>query len=263
MSYDHSTNAGNRGDVWKHFALLTVVDRMPSGEVFCYVDTHAGAPQHGLVPGAEWEQGVGRVLEKRGTFKPHCYLEAAERWVARGVYPSSWRLTVECTAPRFRRVELRLSDTAETVAREYEDPAALGLPRNVVLDFAASDGFARAEMIDSADLVLIDPPYSPDAEADWRRLREACVVLKRTGVRFLAWYPIFSEIEPADLVAATGLSALELLWASPLANDHQRMAGCGILASRECGDMLAVKSGELERLAACLGGRFRRWAYGL
>ena len=40
MMYDHSSKAGNKGDVWKHFALVTVVDRLPSSDTFRYVDTH-------------------------------------------------------------------------------------------------------------------------------------------------------------------------------------------------------------------------------
>jgi 23S rRNA A2030 N6-methylase RlmJ len=263
MPYDHSKNAGNRGDVWKHFALLTVVDRLPSGEVLRYIDTHAGAPQYELVPGAEWEQGIGRVLEKRGAFRGHCYVETAARWVAQARYPSSWRLVVDCAAARFRRIDLHLSDTARAVAADYEDLPALGLPQNVTVDFAATDGFARVEVIDGADLVLVDPPFSPHADADWRRLREVCVFLMAKGARFLAWYPIFSEIEPADLVAATGLSAFEVLWAPTTLGGHQELAGCGILASRECGDMLAVNTAQLERLASGLGGKFRRWAHGL
>ena len=263
MMYDHSSKAGNKGDVWKHFALATVVDRLPSSDTFRYVDTHCGAPQHELRAGGEWEDGVGKVLDGCAALRRHGYIEVASRWVEGGLYPSSWRFAVECAASRFGRMEVHLSDTVRTVAARYKDLTALGLPGNVSVDFHAGDGFARLESTREVDLVLIDPPFSPDAGADWSRVEQACGLLKARGTRFLAWYPIFSDIEPAILVAATGCSASEVVWAPTVPGLNQGMAGCGILASRDCGDMLAACVAQLESLASCLGGKFRRWAQGL
>jgi 23S rRNA A2030 N6-methylase RlmJ len=160
-------------------------------------------------------------------------------------------------------MEVHLSDVAKPVAAHYEDLNPLGLPQNVSVHFVAADGFARLRAAVDADMVLIDPPFAPDPDADWRRLREASHLLKERGTRFLAWYPIFSDIEPADLMAATGFSASEVVWAPTGTEPGERMAGCGILASRDCGDMLAASAAQLERLATCLGGKFRRWAHGL
>ncbi len=263
MLYDHSTKAGNKGDVWKHFALLTVVDRLRSAGTFRYVDTHAGAPQHQLVPGGEWEEGIGKVLDKCPALRRHSYPETAARWVEGGLYPSSWQFAVECATPRFERVEVYLSDIAKTVAAQYGDLVALDLPENVTVHFHTGDGFVRLQSIGEADLVLIDPPFCPNPDPDWRRLREACALLKERGTQFLAWYPIFSDIEPADLVAATACSAHEVVWAPTAPGLGGRMAGCGILASRDCGDILAARASQLEILAGCLGGKFRRWAHGL
>ena len=263
MTYDHSNKAGNRGDVWKHFALATVIDRLPSSDTLRYVDTHCGAPQHELRAGGGWEDGVGKVLAGCAGLRQHGYIEVASRWVEGGLYPSSWRFAVECAASRFGRMDMQLSDTARTVAAGYKDLTALGLPGNVTVDFYAGDGFARLESTGEVDLVLIDPPFSPDPDADWSRLQQACGLLKARGTRFLAWYPIFSDIEPANLVAATGCSASEVVWGPTVLGPSHGMAGCGMLASRDCGDMLAARMGQLESLASCLGGKFRRWAQGL
>jgi 23S rRNA A2030 N6-methylase RlmJ len=263
MPYDHSHKAGNKGDVWKHFALLSIIDRLPATGTFRYVDTHAGAPSHELGPGGEWEDGVGRVLEKCAALRGQGYIEIASRWAAGGRYPSSWRFAVEGAARRFEHFDVYLSDIAPVVATQYADPAALGLPGNVTVHFHLGDGFARLESLDGADLVLLDPSFSPRPDVDWSRLRQACVSLLERDIRFLAWYPIVADKESAELVADTGCSASEVVWTPLVPDTGREIRGCGVIASRECGDALAARIPQLEVLASCVGGRFRRWAHGL
>ena len=64
MSYDHSRKAGNKGDVWKHFTLVTVVDRLGVKDSFRYVDVHSGAPSYELGQTGEWTRGIAAVLEE-------------------------------------------------------------------------------------------------------------------------------------------------------------------------------------------------------
>ena len=48
IEYNHTTKAGNAGDVWKHFILLTVADSLADTGQFTYVETHSGIGKHYL-----------------------------------------------------------------------------------------------------------------------------------------------------------------------------------------------------------------------
>ena len=74
MHYDHARKAGNRGDVWKHFTIVAVIDGLEVPERFRYVDLHSGAPLHDLRPRDEWSNGIARVLTEPGALKHHSYV---------------------------------------------------------------------------------------------------------------------------------------------------------------------------------------------
>jgi 23S rRNA A2030 N6-methylase RlmJ len=257
MGYDHGRKAGNKGDVWKHFALISVVDGLAVGQSFRYIDLHSGAPSYQLGESGEWKRGIAAVLNSRGSLGSHGYLEVASKFAEKGTYLSSWRFVVERLAARCPHLDVVLTDTADAVAARYERSLS-GLPPNTSVRFEQSDGFRSIEFLAKADLVLIDPPFNPDAASEWRQTRVACASLLGRRIPFLAWYPLYSHSNPTKLVAGTGCSSWEVRWARIGPKPSQNIKGCGMLASADVGEILRDAEPELQMLASCLGGTLNK-----
>src|SRR4051794_32128615 len=61
MPYNHSRKAGNQGDVWKHFLLLSALaETLRPGAKYLYRESHAGASAHILPERGEWRRGIMR-----------------------------------------------------------------------------------------------------------------------------------------------------------------------------------------------------------
>ena len=256
MAHDHARKAGNRGDVWKHFTLVAVVDRLVATDGFRYVDTHSGAPFYKLGQTGEWKRGIGKVLDECGTLRSHGYIEVAANLVKNRSYPSAWQFVADRLSRRCPRVEVVLTDTAAAVAAKYKESPLPGIPANVAVCFNQEDGYRHVELVSKTDLVLIDPPFNPNAAADWRRTRVACLSLLERHIPFLAWYPVFAHTNPAKLVAGTGCSGWEVIWARIGPRPSQNLKGCGLLVSPILNGILRATQPELETLASCLGGTF-------
>ena len=254
MQYNHTRKAGNRGDVWKHFLLVTVIDRLEVPERFQYVDVHSGAPLHELQPKGEWTSGIGKVLTECTALKHTAYFEIASSHVTNRQYPAAWWFAMTRLTLRSRYVNLTLTDTAEDVAHRYDERYLPVLPANVSLSFSRDDGFRRVEDLSEADLVVLDPPFSPDAAADWKRIAVASRQLVKRQIKFLAWYPLFSVSNPKRLVDATDCSGWEVIWAQFGPKPSQNLKGCGILASPELVETFQRSRNSLKSLASCLGG---------
>ena len=257
MSYDHARKAGNRGDVWKHFTLVTVADSLVATDRFRYVDTHSGAPCYQLGPTGEWKLGIGKVLAECGSLLPHSYFEVASSFVRNHTYPSGWWFVANRLSARCQHVEVALTDEAQLVAVRYEVSSLPDIPANVTFCFNQEDGFRRLESVNNADLVLVDPPYSPDAAADWERTALACRSLMERHIPFLVWYPVFWHTKPKRLVTDTGCSAWKLTWAQISPKPSQNLKGCGVLASPGLNEILQGAARSFEALASCLGGTFQ------
>ena len=70
MSYRHSKNAGNEGDVIKHISLIAALDTVMKSwnndkgnkdKVFSYCDTYAANGLNLLKSGLGWSKGIGRI----------------------------------------------------------------------------------------------------------------------------------------------------------------------------------------------------------
>lgn len=255
--YDHSRKAGNRSDVWKHFALLTAVDglRRPAGssEPFRYRETHAGTGAFVLGRIGEWRHGIGAILPVTGDLRGHPYFSLVGDAVEPGdVYLGSWRLVARHLQDRRVPFRLRLTDSSTDVShRIWFEIDRRRLPPEV--EFRQLDGYDDLRHRSGDDLTLIDPPFKP-AQRDWLRCRQAAERLAARGESYLLWYPVFGPGHPGRLVAAAGVPAFELRWAAA-DRASRSLKGCGLVAGGRTAGVLEAARGRLEMLAALLGGR--------
>lgn len=249
MPYDHKNNAGNRGDVWKHAVLVSIARHIDVAESFKYVETHSGAPFHSLANARAWRRGVGDILESNAD---HPYSEAARAWINRQIYPAGWKFFVDALTPRCKKIQVVLCDTSKEVANRYNELSRDFSSNHVDGIFKHRDGFAYVRDV-SADLVFLDPPYSPNAASDWASLATACNNLRQRRVPHIAWYPIYWPTRPNELVALTGEVGLEVMWAEMGSKPSQNMKGCGMLLSPEMASILRKDDPDLVSLASLLG----------
>lgn len=254
-AYDHSLRAGNKGDVWKHFVLTSVIARMAQGQVrFDYLESHAGAPVHRLRPEGQWTRGVGEALgplHNRGGG----YVRTISRFLESGTYPSSWVLVGELLQSMDVQPRMRLFDTAPNVRANLSRWNARRPAWASDIRFSRKDGFEALHDGAITDLVFLDPPYSPNARADWRRLERACRFLGESGVSFLAWYPVYWPTRPDELLAAH-CHAVQTRWTGFGRRPSQNMKGCGVLYSASLRAVVEGLSDEFSAAASDLG-----WSY--
>ncbi len=258
MAYQHARKAGNLADVWKHFTLLTVLadlvaDRDAAAPSFAYLETHCGEGLYELAPDGEWRNGVARVLPVCKELADHPYFEALGSHLAAGsVYRGSWLLVADYLGRRRHRASLSLHDTDPAVARRLQ--LFSGIPHTQRLRFRCGDGYAALRRCGSWDLVFIDPPYSPDAALDYRRVAVASRSLASRHITFLAWYPLLESSH--GWFTATGVR-YELLMPQVGKVGRRGLTGCGMLAGGRAARSLAGHRGALAALATHVGARFR------
>ena len=251
MAYNHSRKAGNLGDVWKHTVLVAVADVIRgNGRPFRYVECHAGAPSHELTDNGEWRGGVGTITKRASGDSRYAVM--ASDWLGRQRYPASWVFVADRLARRFQRVEIDLYDSSDQVTAQYGARGDLRIPDNVRLNFRQADGYAEAALLKSADLVFLDPPYSPVAQKDWRRLGHACRTLLSRRISFAAWYPLYWPTRPEKLRDSTTCEAWEVAWAPCGSRPSQNSKGCGMLVSTRIAALLPSINEELRAVATCM-----------
>lgn len=257
--YEHGPRAGNRGDVWKHFLLLTLLDllmetRQPDTSPFLYAETHCGPALHVLEEGGSWTEGLGRVLPPPDPLARHPYFRLLGSRAAPGaLYPGSWlqvALHLQRVGLDFR---MSLLDNSERVANGILGLGISGDP-GAKIRFQMGDGFRALACTSRWDLVLVDPPFWPNPQEDLARCREALPILEASGSVFLIWYPLYSPQESA-LGFRGPCHFLEILWGNK--KGGASMAGCGVLVGGVKGSVLGPKAPWLHLLASCMGGVLR------
>ncbi len=257
MAYDHSSKAGNLGDVWKHAVLVALADVVSgNGEPFRYVECHAGAPIHELTKNAAWRRGVETfTTEAPGDSR---YAAMAREWLERKRYPASWVFVADRLSRRFRQIQIELFDVSDHVTAQYGALPDVQVPSNVQWSFRQADGYAEVARLGSADLVFLDPPYSPDAEKDWRRLRQACQTLTSRRIAFAAWYPFYWPTRPAKLRDSTACESWEVTWAPCGRRHSQNLKGCGMLVSPGLAALLPRITEDVRAVATCMNWTWSR-----
>jgi 23S rRNA (adenine2030-N6)-methyltransferase len=236
MNYRHAFHAGNHADVFKHAALVLVLERLRAKpQPFAVLDTHAGTGVYDLASeGAqrtrEHEAGVARVFG-RDVPAAQDYLD-----LIAALNPSG--LTTYPGSPEI--VRRRLRDHDRLIACELHPAEAAALKdryrgdRRVFVHHR--DGYeatlALTPPAERRGLVLIDPPYEAPDETE-RVARALTLGLRKwpTGV-FIAWYPIKdSDIGDRLAGAATVEGFPKTLRAelTPYARDGAAVAGGGLL----------------------------------
>lgn len=227
--YDHGFHAGNHADVWKHVALLALINALRDHPIGV-VDTHGGEGEYTL-HGEEWKAGIGRLLRRFGAGESSG-AGAVDRYLARvrrageGRYPGSPRLVLGSLPKtgRLRAHELQAPVAARLRARLADDDRAY---------VATGDGLTNILPLPrvSTPVVLIDPPFV--SKDEWAQAAEAVAQAREAGARVMLWYPVKSWTRPNTLhnkLRELGVPfvAHDLL-IRPIEEGSRSLAGSGVL----------------------------------
>jgi 23S rRNA (adenine2030-N6)-methyltransferase len=250
--YSHRFHAGNVGDVWKHCALVTLLDRAArGGRRVAFIDTHAGEGRYRLGATGEWTEGIGRLWsDASADADPSvaAYRALVQRLADGGERPHAYP-----GSPLFARALLGAGAPLHVWER---DPAACERLRrhcagDGAMQVSCGDGLAAlpsaitaAESASDEIVVLIDPPWAH--KADWTTVPDALAhaASKSTRASFVLWYPVKSLTRPNAMMARlekAGVAAsLAELLTTPLAHQRQRLNGSGLVLVRPPDGVLAA-----------------------
>ena len=232
MNYRHAFHAGNFADCMKHALLVRVVralHRKPA-PIFA-LDTHAGIGRYHLGDSparrtGEWRDGIGRLLEN----PPSELAEYVGLVRQEGLYPGSPALLRALARPgdRIAACELHPQDAA-ALRTAFRGDRRVGVHQR--------DGWEAIRALlpppERRGLVLIDPPYEREDEAECviAGLRDAAT--RFAGGALLAWYPLKHRAPVRALHESVRAAALPdahaaEIWLRP-PEDAARLNGCGLL----------------------------------
>ena len=267
MNYRHAFHAGNHADVFKHAALVAVLEHLRAKPApFAVLDTHAGLgvydlASEGALKTREFEVGVARVF---GADLPAArgYLDllAALNPGGLATYPGSPEIVRRLLREHDRLVacELHPAEHAALKARYRAD-------RRIAVHHR--DGYEAVGALlpppERRGLVLIDPPYEQPDEA--QRLAAALAIgLRRwpTGI-FMAWYPIKDNAIGDVLAGAAvvgGFPKTLRAELTPFPRDGVGMAGGGLLVVNAPWKLDETLAALGAGLAARLGDGCGKWS---
>lgn len=203
MNYDHAYHAGNFADVFKHLALLAVVQSLLVKEKpFIYLDTHAGAGRYDLTSLSaqktlEHEMGIKKLLSNQEE-KPElvkCFLNVIANINSTKkikYYPGSPLFVKSLLRPIDRMILTEVNPVVHAFLRDV-----FSSDKQVAIHHL--DGYQGLKAFlppnPRRGLVLIDPPYERKDEFDQilSSLEHALDRWKQ-GV-YLIWYPIKNRNE--------------------------------------------------------------------
>ncbi len=202
MNYRHAYHAGNHADVFKHVVLARIIEQLKKKDKpFRIVDAHAGIGVYGLDgveagKTREWEGGIGRMAEPFGADVEA--LLAPYRWVVATLNPEV-SVTRYPGSPWIAAALMR--DTDRMIANELhpEDKMLLEAcfrhDRRVTVSGLDAEISIKANLppVERRGLVLIDPPYEKQDEAE-RAVRSLAQGLRRFASGcFMLWYPVKAD----------------------------------------------------------------------
>jgi 23S rRNA A2030 N6-methylase RlmJ len=254
--YTHRHKAGNRCDVWKHFWLCEVVQRLPpnpAGPVIV-LDAHCGEGRFRREDAREWESGIG-LFGRTAAATLGRFGQAIAPRLDMSEYLGSWALIATVLADRHVEFELLGCDLSSEVRRRFEENASSFMGSGSCR-FTQADGYKIAGSCSGLSLVFLDPPYWPDADKDWQALCGVIPNLQSSNDTIAVWYPIYGHTEPEGLVSACGLTGYEIRWADEDSSSDDVLKGCGLgIVSQRDLDLSEVQPTACE-VARILGGRY-------
>lgn len=198
MNYRHAFHAGHFADVFKHVALILLLESLlTKDKPFCYLDTHAGTGRYDLksreaLKTKESETGIVELMGIKGK-KPKVitqYLHLVSH------FNESKQLRYYPGSPRIARSLLRPDD--KMILTELHPEDARTLKNEFKHDKQTSvhllDGYQGLKAFlppnPRRGLVLIDPPFENPKEFDVL-IKSLKMAIQRwsTGI-YMVWYPV-------------------------------------------------------------------------
>ncbi len=267
MNYRHAFHAGNHADVFKHAALVLVLEHLlAKPQPFAVLDTHAGIGAYDLEGdeaqrSPEWREGVAKIFGRELASAP-TYSRILEALNPGGLkaYPGSPEIVRAMLRQDDRLAACELHpDDARVLKTRYRDDPRIAVHRR--------DGFeAMGALLPPAErrgLVLIDPPFEQTDETQ-RLIAALAAGLKRwpTGI-FMAWYPIKDRKVSSALSAAAAATpfpkALRAEF-SPFLWEESSLPGSGLLICNGPWKLDEKLAALCEELSALLGNGSARWS---
>jgi len=265
VNYRHAYHAGNHTEVFKHAALIFVLERlMEKPQPFAVLDTHAGIGLYDLTSEqaqktGEAEEGVARVADRPLVTAP-AYSSLIAQMNPDGLktYPGSPEIVRRLMRAddRLMAVELHPADFETLKARYRNDRRIATHHRD---GYEAIRGLLPPEI--KRGLVFIDPPFEKTDEAE-RLGRALAVGLKRwpTGI-FMAWYPIKDgRIGEVLAKAAAGMPKVLRAEFFPYGAGESSLPGSGLIVVNTPWKLDERLSALCAELAGRLGGGRGRWS---
>lgn len=242
LNYRHAYHAGNFADVFKHAALIQLLESFRHKPTpFCYMDTHAGRGMYDLGgiqarKTAESDAGVTRLLDAGDTpdiLRPYLQVVSeAGLGADEGArcYPGSPWIAAQYLREGDRAVLCELQpDEASALRRLFSDRPAVHVHQR--------DGYEALGALlpprEKRGLVLVDPPFEA-REEEFRIIRAALehAIGRWPNGRYAVWYPIKlrQHVRPFQrwLTQRFGDKLVIADWLLRPADSAARLNGCGL-----------------------------------
>lgn len=246
MVYEHKTKAGNLGDVFKHLALVQLLEGMLThhqGKHFCYADTFAGSPDYLVANSKGWRKGAGKLLNIDVPPLPaarfwHQHISNVSASAENARYPGSTLLAEKLIGLHGFNPQLLLWDTSPSCIASLKQQ----FPKAKYM--AQAEAKANDLLLEQADFILIDPPgirsrRHPEYPS-WQALAQMLVLPSA----MMMWLPLpdsltssrnVSHREIRQLAVSLNFTVSEIIW------NTSGMLGCQLLYRAAPGAMDATR----------------------
>ena len=267
MNYRHAFHAGNHTEVFKHAALVLILEHLlQKPQPFAVLDTHAGLGVYDLTSAPaqttkEYEDGVGRIAGNTLASAPsYSALIAAMNPSGLSAYPGSPEIARRHLRDQDRLIACELHPVdVETLKARYRGERKVSVHHR--------DGYEAIGALlpppERRGLVFIDPPFEQRDEASRMAVAIAAGLRRWPNGIFLAWYPVKDRRACEILSAAAAATPFpKALRAEFLAypRDDASLAGGGVLICNTPWKLDVKLAALCEELSRLLGDGGASWS---
>lgn len=213
-TYCHSRKAGNRGDVWKHYALARILGGEAVSGTDVYIETHAGGSVYELEEKwrrREWGRGIARVAQQTSLAKEPFQIILSQvnpTLTFPGLYPGSAFIASTLLRPS-RHVLFERNEVFAQQLRRY-------LPQ---ADVRAGDGYTgllswvrHESQLGDRLFAFMDPSYDGGREELLTDIPQRLTTLrgKLSHCSLAVWYPVYNTYLKLDELCELYRQASEL-----------------------------------------------------